>query len=93
MKRNITLLSRTLMLTILLTSLAIVLGASNYARAFLPETPLTLTILDHNEQVYQAECPNLTQVMHLSPVVSKLTLPFTILNWNIYKQKNVTIYI
>jgi endonuclease/exonuclease/phosphatase (EEP) superfamily protein YafD len=90
MKRNITLLSRTLMLTIRFTSLVLLLGASNFACAFLPETPLALTIFDHNEQVYQGECPNLIQVKHFSPAVNKLTLPFTILNWNIYKQQNVT---
>ena len=90
MKRNITLPSLTWIFITRLISAALLLGAANAAYAFFPSIPSGLTIFDHNSQVYQGECPNLMPITQVSQVANKLTLPFTVLNWNIYKQQNVT---
>jgi endonuclease/exonuclease/phosphatase (EEP) superfamily protein YafD len=90
MKRNITLTSVTLMSKIYLFVFALLLGANNYAYALFPETPPELTLIDNNGQVYQSECPNLHKIKYPSPISNKLVLPFTVLNWNIYKQQNST---
>ncbi|MEH6452050.1 MAG: endonuclease/exonuclease/phosphatase family protein [Psychromonas sp.] len=90
MKRIITLTSLTLISTNYLLIFAHLLGANNYVYAFFPDSPQQLTLFDKNGHVYNSECPNLDQVKDSSAISKKLALPFTLLNWNIYKQQNTT---
>lgn len=53
-----------------------------------PKAPQQLTLYDNNQQVYSSQCPALSPVKASYPQGEKtLNLPFTLLNWNIYKQQ------
>lgn len=79
MKRNLTLLSAKMMLTAI-----ILIGVL----AILPRSAKYLTVFDNNEQLYLQSCPELAAVKPASGSAQKLGLPFTLLNWNIFKQQN-----
>jgi len=84
MKRNLTLLSRTMILIVYLPALIILIAALTT----FPKPAQYLTVFDNNEQLYLQSCPELAAVKTLSSSAQKLPLPFTLLNWNVFKQQN-----
>lgn len=84
MKRNLTLLSRTMVLIVYLPALIILIAALTT----LPKSAQYLTVFDNNEQLYLQSCPELAKVKAPSGAAQKLELPFTLLNWNVFKQQN-----
>ncbi|WP_022942986.1 endonuclease/exonuclease/phosphatase family protein [Psychromonas hadalis] len=58
---------------------------TSLAVAFYPKSPEHLTLLTQNQQTYQANCPTLSAIKNSTHAT--LTSPFTLLNWNIYKQQ------
>ncbi|HEY7866256.1 MAG TPA: endonuclease/exonuclease/phosphatase family protein [Psychromonas sp.] len=84
MKRNLTLLSRTMVLIVYLPALIILIAAL----ATFPKSAQYLTVFDNNEQLYLQSCPELATVKAPSGAAQKLALPFTLLNWNVFKQQN-----
>ncbi|MFT6986862.1 MAG: endonuclease/exonuclease/phosphatase (EEP) superfamily protein YafD [Psychromonas sp.] len=58
------------------------------ALRFFPEPAKNLTVFDNNQQLYLQRCPNLSPVTYLAKEkTTGLPSPFTLLNWNIYKQR------
>ncbi|MFT6348404.1 MAG: endonuclease/exonuclease/phosphatase (EEP) superfamily protein YafD [Psychromonas sp.] len=84
MKRNLTLLSTKMILAVYLPTLIILIGVV----ATFPKSAQHLTVSDNNEQLYLQSCPELAAVKPPSGLAKKLELPFTLLNWNIFKQQN-----
>ncbi len=88
MKRHITFpFSRLIFKAYMLVLLLLFAGLS-HASAFFPEAASRLTIFDNHQQVYLSRCPKLSPVKQIyQEDEKKLPLPFTLLNWNIYKQQ------
>jgi endonuclease/exonuclease/phosphatase (EEP) superfamily protein YafD len=84
MKRNLTLLSTKMILTVYLPAVIILIGLLTT----FPKSAQHLTVSDNNEQLYLQSCPELAAVKPASGSTQKLGLPFTLLNWNIFKQQN-----
>ncbi|WP_232772465.1 endonuclease/exonuclease/phosphatase family protein [Psychromonas sp. Urea-02u-13] len=80
----ITMIRKPICIVILL--LLTVLGLGN-AHAFFPDSPEQLTILAKNNQYYQTQCPILSKAS-INTNQKELSSPFTLLNWNIFKQQN-----
>jgi len=58
------------------------------ALLFFPEPAENLTVFDDNQQFYLQPCPTLSPVKNRAKEKSQgLPSPFTLLNWNIYKQQ------
>lgn len=64
----------------------LLLAGISYAIAFFPDSPAHLTLIDNNKQHYQAVCPELSPTT-ITIGAKALPSSFTLLNWNIYKQK------
>ncbi len=58
------------------------------ANAFFPVSPEQLTLLAKNNQYYQTLCPTLSRAS-ITAESKKIQPPFTLLNWNIYKQQKI----
>ncbi|WP_245597671.1 endonuclease/exonuclease/phosphatase family protein [Psychromonas aquimarina] len=58
------------------------------ADSFFPESPAQLTVFDNNQQFYHSACPELSSVRQPVGIERQISFPFTLLNWNIYKQQN-----
>ena len=56
------------------------------ACAFFPESPNELTLINQNKHQFQVICPTLS-AHFLTEQPTQLKPPFTLLNWNIYKQQ------
>jgi endonuclease/exonuclease/phosphatase (EEP) superfamily protein YafD len=53
-----------------------------------PESPQSLTVFDQNQHLYLNSCPQLAPTIENERHKQKhLPLPFSLLNWNIYKQQ------
>lgn len=86
MKRQLTFPSiTTLLRPAWLILVALILGITS-ANAFFPESPTQLTLIDKNNQQYQSICPELS-TLTMDDEKKLLPTPFTLLNWNIYKQQ------
>jgi endonuclease/exonuclease/phosphatase (EEP) superfamily protein YafD len=85
MKHNLTLLSTKVILTVYLPIVIILIGVL----ATFPKSAQYLTVSDNNGQLYLQSCPELAAVKTASGSTQKLRLPFTLLNWNIFKQQNI----
>lgn len=88
MKRNITfLLIRLSVISMIFISLFLLIE-HRHQWLFYPEAPARLSAFTNNQHIYLSLCPSLSTV---TPVINnttdKLPLPFTLLNWNIYKQQ------
>ena len=70
------------------TYLVIILLITNIStvNAFFPTVPKQLTLLAKNNQYYQTLCPTLSRAS-INIESKKVSAPFTLLNWNIYKQQ------
>jgi endonuclease/exonuclease/phosphatase (EEP) superfamily protein YafD len=79
----ITMICKPIGIIILLLLTALSLGN---AHAFFPDSPTQLTVLAKNNQYYQTLCPTLSKAS-ISTQQTQLSSPFTLLNWNIYKQQ------
>lgn len=53
---------------------------------FLPASPEQLTLINQSEKQTYTQCPERSKTSLTTPV-KQLTTPFTLLNWNIYKQQ------
>ena len=84
MKDNLTFLSTTAIIKVYLPALILLLGII----AISPSSSQYLTVFDNNRHAYLQTCPVLAKVKSPGVAAQKLTLPFTLSNWNIYKQKN-----
>lgn len=84
MKRNLTLLSTTMILTVYLPAVIILIAVF----VAYPKSAQYLTVSGNNKQLYLQTCPELATVKPASAAAQKLKLPFTLLNWNILKQQN-----
>ncbi|MFT6926913.1 MAG: endonuclease/exonuclease/phosphatase (EEP) superfamily protein YafD [Psychromonas sp.] len=84
MKRNLTLLSTTMIMTVYLPVIIILIAVLT----IFPKSAQHLTLLDNKERLYLQSCPELATVKAAFGSAKKLALPFTLLNWNIYKQQH-----
>lgn len=84
MKRNLTLLSAAMIVIVYLPAVIILIGVLTV----FPRPAQYLTVFDHNERIYLQTCPELAKIPSSSDSPAKLTLPFTLLNWNVFKQQN-----
>jgi len=84
MKLNLTILSTTTVMIVYLPALLVLIGIFT----ILPTSARYSSVFDNNAQIYLQTCPELAKVKSDSDSPQKLTQPFTLLNWNIYKQKN-----
>ncbi|WP_019615894.1 endonuclease/exonuclease/phosphatase family protein [Psychromonas ossibalaenae] len=66
----------------------LIFSTQGNAGSFFPESPAQLTVFDNNQQLYHSTCPELSRVRQPADNAAKLSFPFTLLNWNIYKQQN-----
>ncbi|MGB5444008.1 MAG: endonuclease/exonuclease/phosphatase family protein [Psychromonas sp.] len=83
MKNNLTILSPGAVFKVYLPITLVLFGII----AIFPKAPQYLTVFDHNQDRYLQSCPKLTKITAPPGSEPKLQLPFTLLNWNIYKQK------
>lgn len=65
--------------------LLVIMGVGT-AYAFYPASPEQLTLLSNDQQYYQTLCPVLVNVPSTGEQ-KKISTPFKLLNWNIYKQQ------
>jgi endonuclease/exonuclease/phosphatase (EEP) superfamily protein YafD len=84
MKRNLTLLSPAMIVIVYLPIVIILIGVLTV----FPRPAQYLSVFDNNEQIYLQTCPELAKVPSSSDSPAKLPLPFTLLNWNTFKQQN-----
>lgn len=83
MKNKFAFLSTATITKVYLPVLLVLLGIA----FILPSSPQYLTVFDSDRQNYLQTCPALTKVNASAESGQKLPLPFTLLNWNIYKQE------
>ncbi|WP_372882060.1 endonuclease/exonuclease/phosphatase family protein [Psychromonas sp.] len=83
MKDNLTFLPTGAVAKVYLPILLVLLGII----VIFPRSPQYLTVVDNNRDTYRQTCPELATITAHVPSEQKLPLPFTLLNWNIYKQK------
>lgn len=86
MKRQLTIPLITMILSPSCFALILLLINTGTAHAFFPLSPDKLTLLAKNDQYYQTLCPTLSKAS-TSKDNKKISPPFKLLNWNIYKQQ------
>lgn len=86
MKRQLTFPSITGGLRPIWLMVIVLLIGITSANAFFPKSPKHLTLIDKNNQQYQSVCPQLSE-LNENGKTKALSRPFTLLNWNIYKQQ------
>ena len=88
MKPHITFSYKRLFLKPYLYLSLFLLAALLTALGFYPESAQYLTVTGNNQQVYLSSCPKLSPVEPPDQQGEKqLSVPFTLFNWNIYKQQ------
>ncbi len=83
MKDNLTFIPAAAVIKLYLPVLLVLLGII----VIFPRSPQYLTVFDNNEETYRQTCPALAAITSSAPPQQSLPVPFTLLNWNIYKQK------
>lgn len=88
MKRQLTfpLISMMLKPICIAMALLLIVITITSASVFFPSSAGQLTVLAKNKQYYQTRCPILTPIS-IGIQQKQISPPFTLLNWNIYKQQ------
>lgn len=85
MKSQLTLPPIRMILKPIWVGLILLITLLSLGTVFFPKSPAHLTLLDPQQKTYQTNCPELSLIKN-SPNAA-ITSPFTLVNWNIYKQQ------